>query len=165
MVQSADLYLVGASSFFPLWTHCGGSTYSSFRIFFHPRMNRVSRSTIMLVTFFLLCLTLANADVNPNLIYSKVLRKIDISSQTAKVSTTITLENAGDKATGYFLYAMDPALADKVAFISATVSCLWFNISFILLYHNISVFLFCFSIVFRFIQSNTTSSMKISILF
>jgi len=74
----------------------------------------------MLVAFFLLTLTLANADVNPNLIYSKASRKIDLTSQLAKVSTTITLENAGDKPTGFFHYAMDPSLADKVAFISAT---------------------------------------------
>jgi len=74
----------------------------------------------MLAAFFLLFLTLANADVNPNLIYSKVSRKIDLTSQLAKVSTTITLENAGDKPTGVFHYAMDPSLVDKVAFISAS---------------------------------------------
>lgn len=85
-------------------------------------MNRASQSPTMFFTFFLLFLTLANADVNPDLIYSKVSRKIDLTSQVAKVSTTITLENAGSKATGNFLYAMDPSLADKLAFIAVTVS-------------------------------------------
>lgn len=101
---------------------CGGSTYSSFRIFFHLRMNRVSQTPAMLAAFLLLSLTLVNADVDTNLIFSKVSRKIDLSSQLAKVSTSITLENAGDKAIGFFYYAIEPSLVDKVAFVSAVVS-------------------------------------------
>jgi oligosaccharyltransferase complex subunit alpha (ribophorin I) len=85
-------------------------------------MNRVSQRPAMLAAFLLLSFTLVNADVNPNLIYSKVSRKIDLTSQLAKVSTTITLENVGDKAIGFFYYAIEPSAMDKVAYISAMVS-------------------------------------------
>ena len=47
---------------------------------------------------------------------------MDLSTQLAKVSTSVTLENAGDSSVGYFHLAIEPSLVDKLAFVGVTVS-------------------------------------------
>lgn len=73
--------------------------------------------------------TLGKDDFNSKLVISEVSRKIDLSTQLAKVSTSLTIENGGDSATGYFHLAIEPSLVDKLAFVGVTVSISFCNLT------------------------------------
>ena len=62
------------------------------------------------------------ATVNDKLTVSKVDRTIDISSQLARVSLEITIENGSPEAVQSFLIGIDPEHASHLAFASASVS-------------------------------------------
>ena len=85
-------------------------------------MNRVSFRLAAIAALLLASFTLGKDDINSKLVISEVSRKIDLSTQLAKVSTSLTIENGGDSSTGYFHLAIEPALVDKLAFVGVTVS-------------------------------------------
>lgn len=84
-------------------------------------MSRVKTAIIWLAAI-LACTLSANQDkINEGLVNSKVERKIDISSQLVKLSSSITLENSGSKATKSFLVAVEPSLVDHLSFAGASI--------------------------------------------
>lgn len=85
-------------------------------------MNRFSLRLAAVAALLLTSCTLGKDDFNSKLVINEVSRKIDLSTQLAKVSTSVTLENAGDSSVGYFHLAIEPSLVDKLAFVGVTVS-------------------------------------------
>lgn len=85
-------------------------------------MNRFSLCLAAVVALLLASCTLGKDDFNSKLVISEVSRKIDLSTQLAKVSTSVTLENGGDSSVGYFHLAIEPSLVDKLAYVGVTVS-------------------------------------------
>ena len=61
--------------------------------------------------------------MNSKLVLKDVSRKVDLSTQLTKVSTSVTLKNGGDSSTGHFHLAIEPSLVDKLAFVGVMVSC------------------------------------------
>jgi len=85
-------------------------------------MNRFSLRLAAVTALLLASCILGKDDFNSKLVINEVSRKIDLSTQLAKVSTSVTLENAGDSSVGYFHLAIEPSLVDKLAFVGVTVS-------------------------------------------
>jgi len=85
-------------------------------------MNRFSLRLAAVAALLLASCILGKDDFNSKLVISEVSRKMDLSTQLAKVSTSVTLENAGDSSVGYFHLAIEPSLVDKLAFVGVTVS-------------------------------------------
>lgn len=85
-------------------------------------MNRVFLELAVLAALLLTPCVLGKASINPKLTLTKVSRKIDLSTQLAKVSSSVTLKNEGDSSSSYFLLAIEPSLFDKLAYASMTVS-------------------------------------------
>lgn len=56
--------------------------------------------------------------VNSNLIIKNVERVVDLSSQLAKITSTITLENTGKETVSNFIFALEPELTGNISFIS-----------------------------------------------
>lgn len=83
-------------------------------------MNRFSLRLTAVAALLLASCTLGKDDFNSKLVISEVSRKIDLSTQLAKVSTSVTLENVGDSSVGYFHLAIEPSLVDKLAFVGVT---------------------------------------------
>lgn len=83
-------------------------------------MNSVSLRLVALAALLFASFTLGKNDVNPKLVISEVSRKIDLSTQLTKISTSLTIENGGDSSTGFFHLAIEPSLVDKLAFVGAT---------------------------------------------
>lgn len=83
-------------------------------------MNPLSVHVAAVAALLLASFTLGKDDFNSKLVISEVSRKIDLSTQLAKVSTSLTIENGGDSATGYFHLAIEPSLVDKLAFVGVT---------------------------------------------
>lgn len=80
---------------------------------------------VRLVAF---CLTLfvaygyaANAEINNDIVISKALRTVDLTTHLPKINTRLTVENAGKSSVKSFLFAIDPTLADHLSFIGATI--------------------------------------------
>ncbi|CAG9862983.1 unnamed protein product [Phyllotreta striolata] len=72
---------------------------------------------IILNTFLLLLATaFAAEEVNTYLIFKNVDRSIDLTSQLVKITSTITLENAGKDAIKNFLVVDEPKANGKVAY-------------------------------------------------
>ena len=84
-------------------------------------MNPVSPCLVAFVAFLFASLTMGESDYNSKLVITEVSRKIDLSTQLAKVSTSLTIENGGDSATGYFYLAIEPSLVDKLAYVGVMV--------------------------------------------
>lgn len=85
-------------------------------------MNPVSLRLAAVAALLLASSILGKDDINSKLVISEVSRKIDLSTQLTKVSTSLTLENGGDSSTGFFHLAIEPPLEDKLAFVGVTVS-------------------------------------------
>lgn len=85
-------------------------------------MNRFSLRLAAVAALLLASCTLGKDDFNSKLVLSEVSRKIDLSTQLTKVSTSVTLENAGDSSVGHFHLAIEPSLVDKLAFVGVAVS-------------------------------------------
>lgn len=72
----------------------------------------------MAMRLFVLCqIILLSVAVNADLVNEEVTRKVDLTTQVAKYVTTIVLKNSG-AAAKEFMYAVEPSLAGKLAFIS-----------------------------------------------
>lgn len=85
------------------------------------------RGVLLLVAVF--CLRFG-ADAKPPpdnrveaLELSTVTREVDVTSPLMKQRVKMVVENKGSKPVTAVLYTVEPQLADKVAFISAQVSC------------------------------------------
>jgi len=63
----------------------------------------------------------SSASINDKIIVSKVDRTIDISSQLARVSLELTLENSGSESIQSFLIGIDSKHASHLAFASASI--------------------------------------------
>ncbi|KAJ8307866.1 hypothetical protein KUTeg_014582 [Tegillarca granosa] len=59
--------------------------------------------------------------IDASIIISKVERKIDIASHLVKVSFSLTVENTGRSSVKSFLFAVEPALKDKLSYLGASV--------------------------------------------
>ena len=55
-----------------------------------------------------------------DLVVKSLDRSLDMSSQLVKMSHKVTVENTGKGAIKSFLFSVDPAVKDKVAYISAS---------------------------------------------
>ena len=72
----------------------------------------------MAIRLFLLCqLVLFSASVHADLVNEQVTRKVDLTTQVAKYTTSIVLKNSG-AAAREFVFAVEPSLAKHLAFIS-----------------------------------------------
>lgn len=79
-------------------------------------------SLVVLLCIICSALSKVNQDtIDKNLSFSKVERKIDISSHLVKSRTSITVENKGTAPVRAFLYLVEPKLKDGLSFISAVV--------------------------------------------
>lgn len=65
--------------------------------------------------------TTAYDSVNKDLLLKKVERKIDVATQVVKITSKISLENAGSGAVGAFLLALTEEEKRNLAFLSAQV--------------------------------------------
>ncbi len=72
------------------------------------------------VGLFLLPSVLAGETASADLSLSNVVRTIDLTSQLVKMSHAITVANGGSSPAKSVHFVVDPALADKVAFVGAT---------------------------------------------
>jgi hypothetical protein len=64
---------------------------------------------------------LALDSANKDLVVTSADRSIDLASQLAKINTKLTFTNGGQGTVKSIHYTVDPSVADKVAFIGATV--------------------------------------------
>lgn len=85
-------------------------------------MNCFSLRLAAVAALLLASCTLGKDDFNSKLVISEVSRKIDLSTQLTKLSTSVTLENGGDSSTEHFHLSIEPSLVDKLAFVGVTVS-------------------------------------------
>ncbi|KAI8504255.1 PREDICTED: dolichyl-diphosphooligosaccharide--protein glycosyltransferase subunit 1-like [Branchiostoma belcheri] len=83
-------------------------------------MNRAAYELVIFGALLASCCTANQGAIGGDLVNSAVNRQIDLTSQLAKFTTTITLENAGKTATTSFVLAIDPSLRDRLSFIGAT---------------------------------------------
>ncbi|KAJ7382174.1 hypothetical protein OS493_036607 [Desmophyllum pertusum] len=83
-------------------------------------MNCFSLRLAAVAALLLASCTLGKDDFNSKLVISEVSRKIDLSTQLTKLSTSVTLENGGDSSTEHFHLAIEPSLVDKLAFVGVT---------------------------------------------
>ena len=92
-----------------------------------------SKRNLACMFFFTFLLEFSSsASINDKIIVSKVDRTIDISSQLARVSLELTLENSGSESIQSFLIGIDSKHASHLAFASASVSdslCIFLELS------------------------------------
>lgn len=72
----------------------------------------------LLLLLPLLTYVSTQATVSPHLVNKNVERLVDLSSQLAKITTTITLENTGKDTISSFIVALEPDLVGSISFIS-----------------------------------------------
>lgn len=77
-----------------------------------------TRSPLFLV--FILIISLSSL-VNSNIINKKVDRSIDLTSQLAKITTKVHVENAGKEPVSTYSINLDPLHGQKLSFVSASV--------------------------------------------
>lgn len=85
----------------------------------------MGRLCLQVVLFFAICSSYRSsvlASINTNLVNSEVTRNVDISSQIAKSTVSLRLENSGDAPASSFHVPIDASLSDHLAYISASVS-------------------------------------------
>ena len=82
-----------------------------------PLFLRLATVVVLVFAFF----TLGKSDFDPKLVFSEVSRKIDLSTQLAKVSTSLTIKNGGDSNTRYFYLSIEPSLVDKLSYVGVMV--------------------------------------------
>lgn len=64
---------------------------------------------------------LAQEEVSKDITVLRMARELDLTSQLVKQKVSITLQNIGVKPVASFLYAVDPVLAEKLAYVGAQV--------------------------------------------
>lgn len=84
-------------------------------------MNRSKVSTIVLLSLLAFSSSAGTDNISGDLAVSKVQKTVDLSSQLPKVSSSITLENTGKSSVNYFIYAVDPSIASRLAHVGALV--------------------------------------------
>jgi len=88
---------------------------------YHPKMRPFHFTINALLALFVCHFLVADGNiVNDRVVNSKVSRTIDLSTQLAKISCSVTLQNDGDAAINHIIYTVDAVLSDKLAFISFT---------------------------------------------
>jgi len=86
-----------------------------------PVFNNINMGT-KLTALVLALLALATADtINKDIVNKKIDRKIDISTQLVKISSKVTLENAGSASVKSFLLPLTTAEKAHLSFINAQV--------------------------------------------
>ena len=90
-------------------------------------MSSASLRLATIVALLFALFTLGKSDFDPKLVFSEVSRKIDLSTQLAKVSTSLTIENGGDSNTRYFYLSIEPSLVDKLSYVAVMVCNSWSN--------------------------------------
>ena len=69
--------------------------------------------------FVVLLSFLAYPFVRGELVNEQVTRKIDITTQVAKYTTTVVVKNSGSSPEKEFVYVIEPQLSGRLAYISA----------------------------------------------
>lgn len=82
----------------------------------------ISIGSIIFVTLVIECNAATFDSINPDIIANNVDRFIDLSSQLAKLSHKITLQNNGKGAVKSFLFAVEPNVRDNLSYIGAQAS-------------------------------------------
>lgn len=59
--------------------------------------------------------------ISSDVIIKNVDRQVDVSTQLAKITSKLTVENTGKSAVKTFIYAVEPQFKNLVAFIGAQV--------------------------------------------
>ena len=67
-------------------------------------------------------LNAASVSVNPDLVNTNVIRKVDISTHLLRINTLITFANNGKSTVNSYLFSLEPQLASKLSYIGASVS-------------------------------------------
>ena len=75
-------------------------------------------SEVVFAVLFLLTRSFAYGELTND----QVTRKIDVTSQIAKYSTTIVLKNSGSSSENEFVYVVEPQLSEHLSFISAKIT-------------------------------------------
>lgn len=63
----------------------------------------------------------ASVSVNPDLVNTNVIRKVDISTHLLRINTLITFANNGKSSVNSYLFSLEPQLASKLSYIGASV--------------------------------------------
>jgi oligosaccharyltransferase complex subunit alpha (ribophorin I) len=85
-------------------------------------MLRISIGGILFVLIVTECRAATFDSVNLDLVVKNVDRSVDLSSQLAKMSHKITLQNNGKGAVKSFLYAVEPEVRESLSYIGAQAS-------------------------------------------
>ena len=72
--------------------------------------------------FIVLLSFLASPFVRGELVNEQVTRKIDITTQVAKYTTTVVVKNSGSSPEKEFVYVIEPQLSERLAYISAKIN-------------------------------------------
>ena len=95
-------------------------------------MHRLQLEVIVLSALLASCCGANPDSINADLVNSKVLKNIDLTTHLPKITSSITLENTGKTSVRSFLFAADASLTDSLSFIGALVSFFFFlTITFI----------------------------------
>jgi len=71
--------------------------------------------------FCLVHLIVAEDAINADIVNNRVQRTVDLTTHLPKVTSRITVENAGKTTVRYYIVAIDPNLANNVSFVGASV--------------------------------------------
>jgi oligosaccharyltransferase complex subunit alpha (ribophorin I) len=82
----------------------------------------ISIGGIIFVTLVIKCSAATFDSINPDIIANNVDRSVDLSSQLAKLSHKITLQNNGKGAVESFLFSVEPNARDNLSYIGAQAS-------------------------------------------
>jgi len=66
-------------------------------------------------------LTAGEDAINADIVNSRVQRTVDLTTHLPKISSRITVENAGKTVVRYYVVAIDPNLTNNVSFVGASV--------------------------------------------
>lgn len=75
----------------------------------------------VLILLFGATVALGLDSANKDLVITSAERSIDLASQLAKINTKLIVSNGGQGTVKSIHFTVDPSVADKVAFLGATV--------------------------------------------
>ena len=73
-------------------------------------------------SIFLLYAVLSRDSINNDVVNTIVKRKIDISTQLVRITSTITIENTGKSPVSTYTFTLDNELEAQLSFIRVSVS-------------------------------------------
>ena len=76
----------------------------------------------LFVSICLLYVVSSRDSVNNDVVNAIVKRKIDISTQLVRITSTITIENTGKSPIASYLFTVDNELESQLSYIKATVN-------------------------------------------